>query len=377
MNKAKIFLIDQEGKDIKEMLETAYSSEDVLQHLLALKPGLLPGDQINPETPREWLLVKREMGIPDQPNQGDRCSIDHLFLDQDGMPTLVECKRASDTRIRREVIAQMLEYAANATAYWNTDDVRRAAEDTHKNNGSSLADALERLLGSRDETRIEEFWKLVEANLKTGKFRLIFVSDEIPPELRRLVEYLNERLLDVDVLAVEVKQFLGDGIRAVVPRIIGMTQKAIDRKAAGEIRKPQLNTETFLSQCSLDAADLFRKWLSSTLPEEFSIYWGATSFSIRAHIATDEREYASFLYGWPPNTLEIYLKQLPLNEADSKAFRQELLKFGIFKEAGRWTLRATIDSVNKQKAQAVYSFAMGKVRAIVCPSQKDQNAASV
>jgi hypothetical protein len=44
MNKAKIFLIDQEGKDIKEMLETSYSTEDVLQRLLVLKPGLLPGD---------------------------------------------------------------------------------------------------------------------------------------------------------------------------------------------------------------------------------------------------------------------------------------------------------------------------------------------
>ena len=317
------------------------------------------------------------MGIPDQANQADRWSIDHLFLDQDGMPTLVECKRASDTRIRREVIAQMLEYAANATAYWNTDDLRRAAEDTHKNNGSSLADALERLLGLRDETKIEDFWKLVEANLKAGKFRLIFVSDEIPPELRRLVEYLNERLLDVDVLAVEVKQFLGDGIRAVVPRIIGMTQKAIDRKAAGDIRKSPLNSETFLSQCSPEAADVFGKWLSSALPEEFSIYWGATSFSIRAHIATEEREYASFLYGWPLNTMEIYLKQLPLNETESKAFRQELLKFGMFKEAGRWTLRATVDGVNKQKAEAVYDFAVGKVRAILGSLRKHQNATSV
>jgi len=123
MNKAKIFLIDREGKDIKEMSETAYSSEDVLQHLLVLKPGLLPGDQINPETPREWLLVKREMGIPDQANQADRWSIDHLFLDQDGVPTLVECKRASDTRIRREVIAQWgMGHGAMGSNLWLTID---------------------------------------------------------------------------------------------------------------------------------------------------------------------------------------------------------------------------------------------------------------
>ena len=342
MSKAKIFLMDSAGKNVKEMLETAYPTEDDLQHLLALKPALLPGDQINPDVPREWLLVRREMGIPDGANQPDRWSIDHLFLDQDGIPTLVECKRASDTRIRREVIAQMLEYAANATSYWNAAELQRAAEETHKKIASSLDDSLERLLGSRDEAKIADFWKSVESNLRAGKVRLIFVADEIPPELRRLVEYLNERLLDVDVLAVEVKQFLGDGVRAVVPRLIGMTQKALDVKS-GERKKP-LNAETLLSQCSPEAANLFRKILDSMLPKEFSIYWGGTSFSIRARIDADEREYASFWYGWPPNTMEIYLKQLPLAEAESMAFRQELLKFGIQRRrkmdpaghGGRW-----------------------------------------
>ncbi len=67
MNKAKIFLIDEKGKDVKEMLETPYPTEEVLQHLLVLKPGLLPGDQIDPENPREWFLVKREMGVPADP----------------------------------------------------------------------------------------------------------------------------------------------------------------------------------------------------------------------------------------------------------------------------------------------------------------------
>lgn len=34
-------------------------------------------------------------------------SLDHLFLDQDGVPTLAEVKSASDTRLRREVVGQM------------------------------------------------------------------------------------------------------------------------------------------------------------------------------------------------------------------------------------------------------------------------------
>lgn len=41
-----------------------------------------------------------------------RWSLDHLVVDQDAVPTFVEVKRASDTRARREVMAQMLDYAA-------------------------------------------------------------------------------------------------------------------------------------------------------------------------------------------------------------------------------------------------------------------------
>jgi hypothetical protein len=95
------------------------------------------------------------------------------------------------------------------------------------------------------------------------------------------------------------------------------------------------------------------------------MYWGGTSFSIRARIATEEREYASFCYGYPPNTMEIYLKQLPLDENESAAFRQELLKSGIFKEAGKWTLRATVDKRTRQKAEQVYKFVIDRAAEIL------------
>jgi hypothetical protein len=41
------------------------------------------------------------------------------FVDQDAVPTFVEVKRSSDTRLRREVVGQMLDYAANASAHWD------------------------------------------------------------------------------------------------------------------------------------------------------------------------------------------------------------------------------------------------------------------
>ena len=85
------------------MQEAPYDSESLLQKLLADHPDLLAGDQINAEEPRRWLLITREMAVPGEQDGAGRWSLDHLFLDQDAIPTLVEVKRSSDTRIRREV----------------------------------------------------------------------------------------------------------------------------------------------------------------------------------------------------------------------------------------------------------------------------------
>ena len=106
-----IYLV--QGDDLVPMTEQPYESEDLLQQLLARHPQLLAGDQDSASL-RRWLLISREMAVPDVQDGPGRWSLDHLFIDQDGIPTLVGVKRSTDTRIRREVVGQMLDYAANA-----------------------------------------------------------------------------------------------------------------------------------------------------------------------------------------------------------------------------------------------------------------------
>src|SRR5262245_1399247 len=101
---AKIFLLGDRDT-LTEVEETRYENEDALQVLLERFPSLLAGDQMTPDAPRRWILVSREMTVPDADGGGGRWSLDHLFLDQDATPTFVECKRSTDTRARREVVA--------------------------------------------------------------------------------------------------------------------------------------------------------------------------------------------------------------------------------------------------------------------------------
>jgi hypothetical protein len=99
---------------LQELSDQPYDSEVLLQRLLQDHPSVIAGSQIDRADPRRWLLVSREMPVASEEDGGRRWSLDHLFLDQDGIPTLVEVKRGTDTRIRREVVGQMLDYAANA-----------------------------------------------------------------------------------------------------------------------------------------------------------------------------------------------------------------------------------------------------------------------
>jgi hypothetical protein len=243
MHKPKIFLLASKAGTIATLVETDYLSEDILQDMLATHPDLLPGDQISPEDPCRWLLVKRELGVPDSEEAGARWSLDHLFLDQHGTPTFVECKRAADTRARREVVAQMLDYAANGIEYWGIDVIRQAATETATADGTTLDS---RLQADLLVTSTADYWDAVEANLRERRVRLVFVADRVPKELRRLVEFLNEEMERVEVLAVEVRQYSREedpDSKAIVPRVLGITERA--REKPGQRRTRSWNEKQF------------------------------------------------------------------------------------------------------------------------------------
>lgn len=240
-----IFVLHDDGT-LDKLDEQPYDAEDRLQELLAKYPNLLAGDQMDLEKPREWLLVSREIAVPGEEDGAGRWSLDHLFLDQDAIPTLVEVKRSSDTRIRREVVGQMLDYAANAVAYWPVETIRSKFEKTCELQGRDPVSSLSTFL--RDPSGIEPFWQNVKTNLQAGKIRLVFVADEIPQELRRVVEFLNGQMDPAEVLAIEVKQYVGQKkLKTLVPRLIGQTATAQQRKTGPKARQEKIDQTTFLN----------------------------------------------------------------------------------------------------------------------------------
>lgn len=227
-----MFMIDA-ANGLTELSQADYDSEDLFQTLLADHPALLAAAS-GPSG--RLLLVRREAPVPEAQDGPGRWSLDHLFLDGDGVPVLVEVKRATDTRARREVVAQMLDYAANGVAYWPVDQLVEAFSATVTKAGGEPEQRLAEFLLDKAP---ESFWRQVDANLRSGRVRMVFVADRIAQELRRIVEFLNEQMRPAEVLAIEVAQYTAaDGARLLAPKVIGATERAASTKAVTSAKPP-------------------------------------------------------------------------------------------------------------------------------------------
>jgi hypothetical protein len=323
-----IFLVGDDGS-LTEASSAAYDAEAELQKLLAGNPQLLPGAQIDRDNPRRWLLVKREAGIPDREGGASWWSIDHLLVDQDAVPTFVEVKRASDARSRREVVAQMLDYAANGSVFWTPARLRGWFEADDPDGATGRL--LDMLGPSADDpdAAVEQYWQMVGANLKEGRIRLVFVADEIPASLQRLVEFLNEQMPSVEVLAVEIRQYRAEGSKsgAVVPRLIGQTSRAQAAKAQTVTTASRVTPwtaeevlQTVTEGAGADAADVARAVITWAVSHPHIQVSGGTGISYPSiTMSADSGRAASryrgvlSLYGSPNGErpfLEIRVKRM-------------------------------------------------------------------
>jgi hypothetical protein len=221
---AKVYAVSDDWKST-EMERIHVRNEDLeLQRILEENHDLLPGDQMDPEEPRHWLLIKREMPVPDPYTGQPRWWVDFLFADQKAMPTLVECKRFASTEARRQVVGQMIEYAANGHRYWDKDLLRDCAEKSLKQ-GRTLETALSDLQGPETQSA-DDFFEHMQQNLQEGQLRIVFFLEDSPPELRSIVEFLNKQMERAEVLLVEARQYRSDEKRIVVPTLFGFTEQA-------------------------------------------------------------------------------------------------------------------------------------------------------
>ena len=330
MNKVYILKEDQRAELLQPL--RCKNEEEELQKLLQQNPDLLPSEQIDPGNPPQWLLIKREMPVPSPTTGSDVWSIDFLYVDHMAIPTLVECKRCDDLRSRREVTAQMLEYAANGHHYWSADDLHDHALKS-AGGAEQLGDWISR--NSTIAGSARDFFDVVTANLRESNMRLIFFLEESSNELRSLVDFLNRQLKTTEVLLVEARQYVSPMGRIVVPWLFGYTEPArvakLESRMQGVRSRAATGEEAFLSaidkgELSPDVKDaiqlLLKAWSTTHGDDPGWVYLVNAIFKIPKHVKTrglfhlgrngDIQIY--FAYWHPENNPDIGPEQIQLRD---------------------------------------------------------------
>ncbi|MBE9187835.1 hypothetical protein IQ270_25130 [Microcoleus sp. LEGE 07076] len=273
-----IYLIQDDDR-LVEMMEQPYDSEDQLQDLLVTYPNLIAGDQIDRATARKWLLISREAAAPADEETAVQWSLDHLFLDQNAVPTLVDVRRTPNAELRQKVLGQSIDYAANAVVHWPVDSIIAMFEANCRDRGRDPEQIFEEFLGA--DANEDRFWQKVKTNLQAGKIRLVFVADEISAEMRRVVEFLNEQMDPVEVFALEIKQYVSeDGLKTLVPRVIGQTAEAQQKKSSATRERRRWDESSFFAEIKTrggaeeaQIAKAIYAWVKSQAPF-VEIQWG-------------------------------------------------------------------------------------------------------
>lgn len=193
-----------------------WQDERSLQEIVGQNPTLLPGITSNDTaTALEFPIY----------NVG---RVDVLCVEQDGSLTVCEVKLRRNPEIRRQVLGQVLAYAAGLTAMSYEEVDREWAART----GRSLAASA---IGDHiDPSDLATFKTSVSARLRAGRFRLVLAVDELTDELRSVIDYLAQHTdADVDLLALEVAYASHGEFEVLVPRVWGATTVARKSRTRG------------------------------------------------------------------------------------------------------------------------------------------------
>ena len=268
----KILIRDDTG--LRELTEEDYADEVELQQFLKEHADLMPLEDIDLSAPR-LLCIGWEVGLASGAE-------DILYIDSNGMLTVVETKLRKNSESRREVVGQILEYAAQMST-WTSGDVERQAEKFFGSEHSpktyrrfSLRQAMESHVQSdeAEEFDYDLFLEQVQEHIDTGSFRLVIAIDEPPVPLLKTVEFVNRFSRHFELYLVQLKRFndAETGTDVFVPAIFGRVSPAPSGPARRsrlwdyssffeELEKRDEETKTYV----LKAYEKFNEWTDEEL----------------------------------------------------------------------------------------------------------------
>lgn len=201
---------DRSTKFVKSDLSEGFA-ENWLQKFLLRERELLPLEQVEPGAGK-FIPVCGELPLP---KSGGTVFLDVFGVTSAGRPVLVECKLWRNPQARREVIAQILEYAALLRGWSYADLTARLKAKLGWEGANPLytqAAALGCLLSEAD------FTDAVSRNLRNGDFHLIVAGDGIREDAQAIAEHIGDK--GARIALVEFQRWEdSEGNRLIVPSV--------------------------------------------------------------------------------------------------------------------------------------------------------------
>lgn len=206
-------------------------------------PGCIPMNSIRPGA-GDLVAVCREFPLR---KSGSSVRIDMFGVTRHGHPVLVECKLWRNPQARREVIAQILEYAAllrrlsysdlTATLKGQTDfaDSLANRHGLSSKSPNPLYDLVAKISsGASEETG---FTDTVASCLKRGEIELIVAGDGIREDTEAIAEHLRDHGARLTLLELQVWKDSSNRL-LLVPHIPFRTEVQRQRVLVDETGRP-------------------------------------------------------------------------------------------------------------------------------------------
>jgi hypothetical protein len=215
------------GDGWKVATPTGFATEAALHDLVEQSPQLLPLSGAPTIT-----VLGREVRL-------GAGYADLVGVEATGRPVIIEVKLAYNAEARRAVIAQILTYAAalygiGLAAF--EDDV--LGKHLRERGHSSIFDAAT----ATDQVGVIDrapFEAVLSESLKAGEFRLVIVLDEAPPELLRLIAYLEAVADRLTIDLITVRRYGIAGSAILVPQRVEPERHDVETPATAIARRSE------------------------------------------------------------------------------------------------------------------------------------------
>jgi hypothetical protein len=299
-----------------------FHDEDWIQELLFSHPELIPFEELEPAF-KGSVPVAREVESGAGP-------VDVLCVNAEGLLTVVETKLWRNPQSRREVVSQLIDYAAGLSKL-EYEDLDSAIADATGLSGGLIGRMKARGL----EVNPKHFHDAISQNLRRGKFLLLAIGDGIQEGVEAMADFLQgQPQLGFTLRLIEMAMFRLDPSKNdpifVQPRIVARTREVvravIELKGDNriEVSTPPEDSPRTAKRYTITEDEFYRKLSDNVTADEVAFV---------KHVCEEA----------PKHQLDVHLQSLPLLKYTDRD-TGELFSFGGFDRDGYLTWEYALSS---------------------------------